>query len=81
MASEPDFDHDPARVNALKVAAQRAYGQMYYETTYKREQDEDGSWHELIEIDEKYRAPNRESAALLETEGVEVVFHPCLQKA
>ena len=81
MASGPEFDHDPARVNALKIAARQASGQVYYETTYKCERNEDGSWHEVIEIDEKYSPPNPKSAALLDREDVEVVFNPCLQKA
>ncbi|UCC99616.1 MAG: hypothetical protein JSW66_06965 [Phycisphaerales bacterium] len=81
MTSELEFDHDPARINTLKIAARQASGQVYYETTYRREPGEDGSWHEVIEIDEKYSPPNPKSAALLEREGVEVVFHPCLQKA
>ena len=76
MASELDIDPEEARIDILTGVAKEAKGHVHYKTIYTRKQRKDGSWHERIDIYEKYRRPQSKAAALLKKEGVEIVFHP-----
>ena len=66
---------EKVRDDVLMSAAKSAVGHVYYNTKLKRTLRKDGSWHTRIDVYEKYRRPNRKSAALLKKEGVEYVVH------
>ena len=76
MAKKLDINSDDARIEVLVSAAKAANGYVYYSTKYTSKVRKGGSFHEQIDIYEKYRRPNSKFSALLKKESVEVVFHP-----
>ena len=59
----------------LMAQAEAAHGCVYYNTKLERKQRKDGSWKLRIDVYEKYRRPDRKSAAFLKKCGVETYMH------
>ena len=71
-----EFDAEKTRDKLIMEAAKSAHGYVYYEPELKRTRCKDGSWHTRVDVYERYQKPNRKSAKLLKSLGIESQFHP-----
>ena len=69
----PEFDEkEQATLSLFASMAKEAHGYVYYESKVTRKSIKGGATKTIVEIREKYRAPQGKAAKLLEQQGVEV---------